>query len=72
MTPTTIHFRDYTHHIVKGMYRDSIEKISRLIAKQVAKMPMATNSAIALSTSKEFLTNYIFYNKEGEKEMLKG
>jgi len=33
---------------------------------------MATNSAIALSTSKEFFPNYLFFNGEEEKEMLKG
>ncbi len=33
---------------------------------------MATNSAFALSTNKEFLTKYLFHNGKGEKEMLKG
>jgi len=31
-----------------------------------------TNLAIVLSTSEDFLCNYLFYNGEGEKEMLKG
>jgi len=33
---------------------------------------IATHFATALSISKEFLMNYLFYNGEGEKEMLKG
>jgi hypothetical protein len=54
------------------MYRDSTEKICELIGEQVAKTPTTTNSAIALSASKDFLTTYLFYNGEGKKEMLKG
>jgi len=38
----------------------------------VSKTPTATNSAIALSTSKDFLTKYMFHHGEGEKVMLKG
>jgi len=38
----------------------------------VSKTPTATNSAIALSASKDFLTSYLFHHGEGEKVMLKG
>ena len=71
MSRATIHLGVHAHLVAKGMYRDSTEKISGLIAKQVAKTPKATNSAIALSASKDFLTNYLFHNGEGDKEMLK-
>jgi len=33
---------------------------------------MATNSAIALSVNKDLLTDYLFHNGEGKKEMLRG
>jgi len=36
------------------------------------KIPTTTNSTIALYANKDFLINYPFSNKEGEKEMLKG
>ena len=58
--------------MAKGTYRDSAKEISELIAEQVAKTPIATNSAIALSASKDFLTNHLFHHGEGEKEILKG
>jgi len=48
-----------------------METICGLIVEQVAKTPTATNSTIALSTSKDFLTNYLFYNGEEKKQMLK-
>ncbi len=67
MTRAAIHFGDHMHPVAKGVYRDSAEKILGLIAQQVAKTPTATNSAIALSASKEFLTNYLFHNGEGRK-----
>ena len=38
----------------------------------MAKIPTASNSAIVFSASKDFLTTYLFHNKEGNKEMLKG
>jgi len=72
MTRAAIHFGDQNHPMAKGMYRNSTRKICRLIAEQVAKTPMATNSTIALSTSKNFLIDYLFHNGEGEKEMLRG
>jgi len=55
MTRAAIHFRDHNHPVAKEMYRDSMEKICGLIADQIAKTPIATNSAIALSANKDFL-----------------
>lgn len=57
MSRAAIHFGDHTHSVAKGMYRDSTAKIEGLIADQVASTPTATNSAIALSASKDFLSN---------------
>jgi len=71
MSRAAIHFGEHCHPIAEGMYRDSIQEICGLIAKQIAKTPMATNSTIALLASKDFLNNYLFHNEEGEKEMLK-
>ena len=71
MTRAAIHLGYHGHPIARGMYRDSTEVICGLIAEQVAKTPTATNSAITLSTSKDFLGHYLFHNGEGEKKMLK-
>ena len=71
MTRVAIHFGEHGHPVAKGMYRDSTEMICRLIVEQVAKTPMATNSAITFSASKDFLASYLFHDKEGEKELLK-
>ena len=72
MTRATIHLGKHSHPVAKGTYRDSARGISQLIAEQVAKTPSATNSAIALSANKEFLTNHLFHHGEGEKQILKG
>ena len=71
MTRATIHLGHHAHPVARGMYRDSTEVICGLIAEQVAKTPTATNSAITLSASKDFLGHYLFHNGEGEKKMLK-
>ena len=72
MTRVAIHLGKHSHPVAKGTYRDSAKEISELIVEQVAKTPTTTNSAIALSTSKDFLTNHLFHHGEGEKEILKG
>ena len=72
MTRAAIHLGKHSHLVAKGTYKDSAKEISELIAEQVAKTPTATNSAIALSASKDFLTNHLFHHGEGEKEILKG
>ena len=71
MTRAAIHLGHHGHPVARGMYRDSTEVICGLIAEQVAKTPTATNSAITLSASKDFLGHYLFHNGEGEKKMLK-
>ena len=72
MTRAATHLGKHSHLVAKGTYRDSAKEISELIAEQVAKTPTTTNSAIALSVSKDFLTNHLFHHGEGEKEILKG
>jgi len=64
MNRVAIHFGEHLHLVAKGMYRDSTQEICRFIAKQVAKTPTTTNLAIALSASKDFLSNYLFHNRE--------
>ena len=71
MTRAAIHLGHHGHLVARGMYRDSTKVICRLIAEQVAKTPTATNSAITLFASKDFLGHYLFHNGEGEKKMLK-
>ena len=72
MTRAAIHLGKHSHPVAKGTFRDSAKVISELIAEQVAKTPTATNSAIALSVRKDFLTNHLFHHGEGEKQSLKG
>jgi len=74
MIRAAIYSKSYANPSAKGMYRSSTMNISRLIAKQVTKIPMVTNfPTISSALSKDFLTNYLFkYNKEEQKEMLKG
>jgi len=67
-----IHFGKHTHPVSRSVYRDSTEAICELIAEQVAKTPSATNLAIFLFASKDFLNSHLFHNSEGEKKMLKG
>ena len=71
MTRAAIHLGHHGHPVARGMYRDSTEVICGLIAEQVAKTPTATNSAITLSASKDFLGHYLFHDGQGEKKMLK-
>ena len=71
MTRAAIHLGHHGHPVARGMYRDSTEVICGLIVEQVAKTSRATNSAITLSASKDFLRHYLFHNGEGEKKMLK-
>ena len=71
MTRGAIHLGHHGHPVARGMYRNSTEVICGLIAEQVAKTLIATNSAITLSASKDFLGFYLFHNGEGEKKMLK-
>ena len=71
MTRAAIHLGHHGHPVARGMYRDSTEVICGLIAEQVTKTPTATNSAITLSASKDFLGHYLFHDGQGEKKMLK-
>jgi len=72
MNLAAIYFKGHANPIAKGMYRSLATNTCRLIVELVAKTPMATNFAIIFSTSNDFLANYLFYNGEGEKEMLRG
>ena len=67
MTRAAIHLGHHAHPVARGMYRDSTEVICGFIVEQVAKTSTATNSAITLSASKDFLGHYLFHNGEEEK-----
>ena len=72
ITRAAIHLGYHAHPVAKGMYRDSAFEICALIAEEVSKTPSATNSAIALLASKEFMSTYLFHSGEGNKKMLQG
>ena len=67
MNRVAIHLGKHSHLVAKGTYRDSAKEISELIAEQVAKTSTATNSAIVLSASKDFLTNHFVSPRRRKK-----
>jgi hypothetical protein len=45
----------YNHLVSDGIYQETFDTISGLIAQEVSKTSTAKNSAIAMAASKEFL-----------------
>jgi hypothetical protein len=72
MTRACIHLGMYNHLVSDGVCRETIDKISTLVAQEVSKTPTAKNSAIAMAASKEFLDKYLIHNGPGPKKMLRG
>jgi len=72
MTRACIHLGSHSHPVANGLYRESLDTISSLIAREVAKTPTAKTSAIALAASKEFLDTFLVDEGDGPKEMLRG
>jgi hypothetical protein len=62
----------HNHPISDGIFRETLDMISGLIAQEVSKTPTAKNSAIAMATSKEFLDKYLIHTGPGPKKMLRG
>jgi hypothetical protein len=65
MSRACIHLGMHNHPVSDGIYRETLDTISDLIAQEVSKTPTAKNSAIAMAASKEFIGL-------GPKKMLRG
>jgi hypothetical protein len=59
MTRACIHMGLHHHPVSHGVCRESKVEIHDLIGREVERTPTATNSAIALAASKEFLAKYL-------------
>ena len=59
MTRACVHMGVHSHPVVVGVCRESESTIISLIGDQVERMPSATNSSIAMATSKEFLAKHL-------------
>jgi hypothetical protein len=67
-----IHLGMHNHPVSDGIYRETLDTISGLIAQEVSKTPTTKNSAIAMAASKEFLDKYLIHSGPGSKKMLRG
>ena len=68
-----IHVGTHQHPIAKGICRESVERVTKIVGNEVNKTPTAKNSAIALAASKEFLSSEIFaLDREDTPEPLRG
>jgi hypothetical protein len=72
MSRAYIHLGMHNHPVSDGIYRETLDSISGLIAQEVSKTPTAKNSAIAMAASKEFLDKYLIHTGPGSKKMLRG
>ena len=68
-----IHVGTHQHPVANGLFQESIERATQILETHVNKTPTATNSAIALAASKEFLSTEIFaLDREGTPKPLCG
>jgi hypothetical protein len=58
MTRACIHMGHHHHPVSQGFCEESKVEIHDFISREVERTPTATNSAIALAASKEFLAKY--------------
>ncbi len=70
MTRACIHFGTHDHHVNVGDYRDDIELTTSLIGDQVERTPTATNSAIVLEASKEFVGEMLVAPEGAQQQTL--
>ncbi len=69
----TIHLRVHKHLMVDGKCRESMNKIRRLIAKEVDRTPNAKISTILMGVNKTFFTTHLFDDSgNGTLELLNG
>jgi hypothetical protein len=62
----------HNHPVSDGIYRETLDTISGLIAQEVSKTPTTKNYAIAIATSIEFLDKYLIHSGPRPKKMLRG
>jgi hypothetical protein len=72
MSRACIHLRMHNHPVSDGIYRETLDTISGLIAQEVSKTPTTKNYAIAIATSIEFLDKYLIHSGPRPKKMLRG
>jgi hypothetical protein len=69
MSRACIHLGMHNHPVSDGIYRETLDTISGLIAQEVSKIPTTKNSAITMAASKEFLDKYLIHMGPGPKKM---
>ncbi len=72
MTTVCIHFGLHNHLVSSGDCHESIEITKELVRHELEKNPWATTLAIALVTSKTFLSHELFVFSETPKMKLQG
>jgi hypothetical protein len=72
MTRACIHLGMHNHPVSDGIYRETLDTISGLIAQEVSKTPTTKTSAIAMAASKEFFDKYLIHNCPRPKKMVWG
>jgi hypothetical protein len=55
MTCTCVHLRIHEHPVQNGEYQDFKDRSRTLLAEQLERTPLATNSSIVMEATKEFL-----------------
>ena len=65
-----MHMGIYSHPIAVGVYREFESTIISLMGKQVERTPSATNSSIAMATSKEFLAKHLLCLEQCDTTMM--
>ena len=70
MTRACIHLGHHHHPVSHGVCRQSKVEIVDLIGREVERTPTATNSAIALAASKEFLAKYLLRSDDDPTKVM--
>jgi hypothetical protein len=58
MSRACIHLGVHDHHVANGTCRESLDMAYQSVANEVLKTPTATNSAIVMAASTQFLADY--------------
>ena len=73
MSRACIHLGVHDHHVSHGTCRESLDMAYQCVASEVLKTPTATNSAIVMAASKQFLADYLLRSPTiGENHHLVG
>lgn len=64
-----VHLGHHNHPVAEGVCRDSLDLTYEFLASEVSRTPKATNSAIQMAASKNFLADFLFKTPTpGEKQ----